>query len=153
MPKDEPIPQMRLYREWLERERGLTFADYGSLWRWSTTDLAGFWRSIWDYYRLESPTPIASVIDNLAMPGATWFAGAQVNYARQVFRHVDAAEAAHLPAIVAENEQGVVTELSWKELSPHIFPTFRKRRLQCSLAPAWARSGRCAHRTWARVPC
>lgn len=116
MPKDEPIPQMRLYREWLERERGLTFADYGSLWRWSTTDLAGFWRSIWDYYRLESPTPIASVIDNLAMPGATWFAGAQVNYARQVFRHVDAAEAAHLPAIVAENEHGVVTELSWKEL-------------------------------------
>jgi acetoacetyl-CoA synthetase len=116
MSKNEPIPQLRLYREWLERERGLTFTDYAALWQWSTTDLAGFWRSIWDYHRLESPTPIASVIDNPSMPGAAWFVGAQVNYARQVFRHVDAAEAAGLPAIVAENEQGVVTELSWKEL-------------------------------------
>ncbi|HEY0940843.1 MAG TPA: acetoacetate--CoA ligase [Steroidobacter sp.] len=107
---------MRLYREWLERERGLTFTDYAQLWQWSTTDLSGFWRSIWDYHRLESPTAITSVIDDLAMPGATWFAGAQVNYARQVFRHVAAADAAHLPAIVAENEQGDVTELSWKEL-------------------------------------
>lgn len=116
MANDEPIPQMRLYREWLERERGLTFTDYASLWRWSTTDLAGFWRSIWDYHRLESPTPIISVVDGSAMPGTKWFQGVQVNYARQVFRHVDAAEASHLPAIVAENEQGVVIELSWNEL-------------------------------------
>jgi acetoacetyl-CoA synthetase len=131
MPNDETIPQMRLYREWLERKYGLTFADYAAMWRWSTTDLAGFWRSIWDYHQLESPTAFTAVGDSLAMPGATWFDGAQVNYARQVFRHVELAEAAKLPAIVAENEQGEVTELSWREL----------RRRSASLALELRRHG------------
>ena len=40
------------------------------------------------------------------MPGARWFAGAQVNYAQQVLRHVDAAHAAGFPAIVCRNEKG-----------------------------------------------
>ena len=116
MANDEPLPQIRLYREWLEREHDLRFADYAALWLWSTTDLAAFWRSIWDYHQLESPTPLLSVVDGQEMPGARWFDGAQINYARQVFRHVDFAEAAGLLAIVAENETGEVTQLGWKEL-------------------------------------
>jgi acetoacetyl-CoA synthetase len=86
------------------------------MWQWSTTHLENFWRSIWDYHQLESPTRFSSVVDGQAMPGTTWFAGAQVNYARQVFRHVDRAAAVGLPAIIAENEEGTVTELSWREL-------------------------------------
>lgn len=116
MANDEPIPQMRLYREWLEREYGLRFADYAGMWRWSTTDLAGFWHSIWDYHELASPTPFASVLEAEVMPGAKWFGGAQVNYARQVFRHVDRAEAAGVPAIIAENERREVTQIGWNEL-------------------------------------
>jgi acetoacetyl-CoA synthetase len=27
------------YGEWLHRERGLHFADYAALWKWSVTDL------------------------------------------------------------------------------------------------------------------
>lgn len=113
---NEPIPQMRLYREWLEREYGLRFADYAAMWQWSTTHLAEFWRSIWDYQQLASLTRFTSIVDDEAMPGARWFEGAQVNYARQVFRHVDLAAAAGVPAIVAENESGAVTELHWQEL-------------------------------------
>jgi acetoacetyl-CoA synthetase len=50
------------------------------------------------------------------MPGAVWFPGAQVNYARQVMRHVEVAEAAGQPAIVSSGEDGVLTETSWLEL-------------------------------------
>ena len=50
------------------------------------------------------------------MPGAVWFPGAQVNYARQVLRHVDAAHAAGMPAIVSRGEDGVLKETSWPEL-------------------------------------
>jgi acetoacetyl-CoA synthetase len=50
------------------------------------------------------------------MPGAVWFPGAQVNYARQVLRHVEAAHAAGQPAIVACGEDGVLKETSWPEL-------------------------------------
>lgn len=131
MPNNEPIPQLRLYREWLERKHGLTFANYAAMWEWSTTEPARFWRSIWDYHQIESPTAFTSVVDGLAMPGATWFDGAQVNYARQVFRHVEHADAAKLPAMVAENERGAVTEIGWKEL----------RRRSASLALELRRHG------------
>ena len=52
------------YLRWLERERGLTFADYEALWQWSVTDLAGFWRSIWDYFEVIAHTePTATLTD------------------------------------------------------------------------------------------
>ena len=110
------VPQIALYRNWLAEQRGLTFAGYEDMRQWSVRDLDGFWRSIWDYYDLQSPTPFAAVITERKMPGAVWFPGAQVNYARQVFRHVEAAEAAGLPAIVSGGEDGKLIETSWPEL-------------------------------------
>ena len=110
------IPQIRLYQNWLREQRGLEFSDYDALWRWSTTDLDAFWQSIWDYFDLQSPTPHAAVLAKNTMPGAQWFPGAQVNYARQVLRHVDAAHAAGQPAIISRNEKGRPRELSWPEL-------------------------------------
>jgi acetoacetyl-CoA synthetase len=110
------VPQIRLYQDWLRDTRGLAFDNYDALWRWSTEDLAGFWQSIWDYFELQSPTPYRAVLAEAKMPGARWFEGAQVNYARQVFRHVDAAHAAGSPAIIARNEKGRQREISWPEL-------------------------------------
>ncbi|BAR62081.1 acetoacetate--CoA ligase [Bradyrhizobium sp. YCK136] len=110
------VPQIALYRNWLAEQRGLTFGSYEDMRQWSVRDLDGFWRSIWDYYDLQSPTPFAAVITERKMPGAVWFPGAQVNYARQVFRHVEAADAAGLPAIVSGGEDGRLRETSWPEL-------------------------------------
>src|SRR6478609_3683682 len=110
------VPQIALYRTWLAEQRGLTFASYEDMRQWSVRDLDAFWRSIWDDYDLQSPTPFAAVITERKMPGATWFPGAQVNYARQVFRHVDAADAAGLPALVSCGEDGRLRETSWPEL-------------------------------------
>jgi len=110
------IPQIRLYQDWLRETRGLAFDSYDALWRWSVTDLDAFWQSIWDYARIESPTPHTAVLAESHMPGARWFPGAQVNYAREVLRHVDAAHAAGMPAIVSDNELGQVREMSWPEM-------------------------------------
>ena len=110
------VPQLRLYMDWLARERGLHFPAYDDLWRWSVTELDAFWQSIWDYFDLQSPTPHRAALARNAMPGAEWFPGAQVNYVQQVFRHVEAAHAAGMPAIVSRNERGEHRELSWPEL-------------------------------------
>jgi acetoacetyl-CoA synthetase len=109
-------PQIALYRRWLQQTRGLDFADYEALRRWSVTDLDGFWQSIWDYFDLKSPTPHRAVLAQRNMPGAVWFPGAQVNYARQVLRHVEAADAAGQSAIISSGEDGVLRETSWPEL-------------------------------------
>lgn len=116
-----PIAQIRLFQNWLRDRRGLEFDSYDALWRWSVTDLNAFWQSIWDYFDMESPTPHSAVLREAVMPGAVWFPGAQVNYVRQVFRHVDKAHAAGLPALLSHNErslaQGVAAQtLSWPEL-------------------------------------
>ena len=110
------IPQIRLYQNWLRDTRGLSFEHYDDLWRWSITELDGFWQSIWDYFDLRSPTPHTAVLERNVMPGAKWFPGAQANYAQQVFRHVEHAHAAGFPAIISRNEKGQQHELSWPEL-------------------------------------
>jgi acetoacetyl-CoA synthetase len=118
------IPQITLYRQWLARERGLAFDSYDALWRWSTTDLEAFWQSVWDYFELQSPTPHTQVCDGAAMPYTRWFTGAQVNYARQVMRHVTPAAAAGLPAIISHDEDSLgrrgAAELTWPQLKQQV---------------------------------
>src|SRR5262245_53605367 len=111
-----PIPQIRLYRDWLKATQGLDFATYEDLHLWSVTDLNGFWRSIWDYDGIDSATPFGAPLGKDAMPGASWFDGARVNYARHVFRHVAAADEAGQPAIVAIDEGGGSVTIGWAEL-------------------------------------
>jgi acetoacetyl-CoA synthetase len=115
------VPQIRLYQNWLHAQHGLCFDSYDALWRWSITDLDAFWQSIWDFFALQSPTPHTAVLSSRNMPGAQWFAGAQVNYAQQVLRHVDAAHAGGFSAILSHNEKSLFhgaphRELTWPEL-------------------------------------
>ena len=109
------VPQIRRYQDWLRATRGLAFDDYQALWDWSVRDLPAFWRSVWDYFGLQSPTPFRQVIAEEKMPGTRWFEGAQINYVHQVFRHVQPAHAAGFPAIVSRNEKGEQRELSWPD--------------------------------------
>ena len=117
--------RITVFTGWLARERGLHFdvsspAGYDAMWRWSVSDLPGFWEAVWQFYDLQSPTPYTAVLADAQMPGARWFQGAQLNYAQQVFRHADAAHAAGHPAIVFQNERmqqrGELDALSWPEL-------------------------------------
>ena len=114
------VPQIRLYQNWLKQNRGISFERYEDLWQWSISDIETFWQSIWDYFDLQSPTPHTAVLAKNAMPGAVWFPGAQVNYASQILRHVNAAHAAGFPALIAQNELGVRQEISWPELKRRI---------------------------------
>ena len=110
------LPQIRLYQNWLRDERGLSFATYNDLWRWSVTELDAFWQSIWDYFDFQSPTPHTAVLANNVMPGAKWFPGAQTNYAHQVLRHVQPAHEAGFLAVISHNEKGLRREMTWPEL-------------------------------------
>jgi acetoacetyl-CoA synthetase len=114
------VPQIRLYQQWLERNKGLRFSDYQQMWKWSVTELDAFWGSMWEYLKLDSPTPYQSVLTKNSMPGAVWFEGAKVNYAQQVFKHVEAAHAASMPAIISSNEKGQRRELTWPELQSKV---------------------------------
>jgi acetoacetyl-CoA synthetase len=119
-----PEPRIAVYQRWLAEQHGPQFVRYEDLWRWSVMDLEAFWRSIWDHFAIESPVPPEAVLAERGMPGARWFPGVQVNYARQVLRHADAAQAAGHPAIVWADEpllrEGRVREMGWIELRDRV---------------------------------
>ncbi|MDE0854991.1 MAG: acetoacetate--CoA ligase, partial [Nevskia sp.] len=50
------------YMGWLKRTRDKDFADYDALWRWSVSDIEGFWASIWEYFEVHSERPYYRVL-------------------------------------------------------------------------------------------
>jgi len=104
------------YMRWLRDERGLDFADYESLWRWSVHDLDAFWGSIWDYYGLGEHSSYEAVLAEEKMPGARWFPGAKVSFARECLRRPSDRQ----PALVSVREGGEPVETSWAQLREQV---------------------------------
>jgi acetoacetyl-CoA synthetase len=85
-PEVRRVSRIGHYLTWLERERGLSFDGYPALWRWSVTDLAGFWSSIWDYFQVAPGADPGPALPDASLPGARWFPDTRLNYAEQVLR-------------------------------------------------------------------
>ncbi|HXK14423.1 MAG TPA: acetoacetate--CoA ligase [Gaiellaceae bacterium] len=104
--------ELTRYQRWLDATRGQTFVDYAALWEWSTTDLEGFWGSIWEYFEIVASVPYERVLGNRTMPGAEWFPGSRLSYAEHIFRGKRDEDV----AIVHASETRPLTELRWGEL-------------------------------------
>ena len=98
---------------WLARERGHEFDGYDALWRWSVTDLDGFWQAVWDYCGIEASAPPSAVLGRRSMPGADWFPGARLNYAQHVLRREQAGQ----DALYYQSESTPLTGLPWPDLA------------------------------------
>jgi acetoacetyl-CoA synthetase len=100
---------------WLASERGLSFDGdgYPALWRWSVTDLDGFWQAVWDYCGIEASAPPTAVLGRRTMPGAEWFPGARLNYAQHVLRR----EQPGLDALYYQSESTPLAGLAWSDLA------------------------------------
>jgi acetoacetyl-CoA synthetase len=105
------------YLEWLERQRGLSFAGYDELWRWSVSDLEGFWSSIWEFFEVRSHAPYERVLGSREMPGAEWFPGARLNFAEHM---VGRDEDAGTSAVVAYSQTRPTRELTFGDLREQV---------------------------------
>ena len=74
------------YMRWLQTQRGLTFSDYEQLWRWSVTDLEGFWSSIWDYFDVKAHVLPVDRAEHPYDAGSTLVRGSDINYAEHALR-------------------------------------------------------------------
>jgi acetoacetyl-CoA synthetase len=100
------------FMDWVSEVRGLHFSDYADLWRWSSTDLPGFWSAVWEFYGLNAVTKYDEVLGDASMPGAKWFSGARLNFAERCFAQATDAG----PALVSVTEGGTPVETSWQEM-------------------------------------
>ncbi|MGE5927169.1 MAG: acetoacetate--CoA ligase [Gemmatimonadota bacterium] len=105
-------------------QRGVPVGDWWSLLDWSLADPAEFWAAVWEFTgivaedRAQGRPWIETVrgLDRMAPPdpllGPAWFTGARLNFAENLLRHRDDAD-----AIVFWNEQGRQARLSHAELA------------------------------------
>ncbi|MGC2832235.1 MAG: acetoacetate--CoA ligase [Candidatus Acidiferrum sp.] len=104
------------FAKWLARERGLQFASYEAMWKWSVAELDDFWQAIWDYFRVESSAPHTRVLGKRTMPGAEWFPGARLNYAQHVLRN----EHAGGDALLFMSETAPLTGVPWERFAGQV---------------------------------
>jgi acetoacetyl-CoA synthetase len=85
-----PTPE-RVERSTLTRFARAVGRDvpYEDLWRWSVTDLEGFWGALWEFFDVQASAPYERVLGRREMPGAQWFPGARLSYAEHFFRDRD----------------------------------------------------------------
>src|SRR5437588_5780495 len=106
--------------------RGLAFADYEELWRWSVGELEDFWATIWEFCGVRASRPYVQVLDSQRMPGARWFSGAELNYAENLLGGAARADAAALAerdarvAVVHASELRGDGQLTWGELRAQV---------------------------------
>lgn len=98
---------------WLNQKEQLTFTSYEQLWKWSTTEIEAFWKSVWSYFDIQAKTAYHSVLSNGAMHGMEWFKGAKINYTEHIFKNRDLDKTAiiHTSETRPENQ-----EVSWGQL-------------------------------------
>jgi acetoacetyl-CoA synthetase len=100
------------YMHWLFTQKGLYFQAQQELWQWSATKIEDFWASIWEYFEIKASKPYTTVLTERKMPGATWFPGAELNFAEHVFRNTTNER----PALLFRSERHALVEVSWSEL-------------------------------------
>jgi acetoacetyl-CoA synthetase len=86
-PGPDVIEQARItqYLRWLAGHHGVAAADYQDLWEWSVGEPGTFWDSLWEYFGVLGQRGDGPALSG-QLPGATWFPGATLNYARNALR-------------------------------------------------------------------
>jgi len=91
---------------------GVAADDYSALHRWSVTEPAQFWQSVWSFCGvIGDPGTGPALVGGQRMPGARWFPAARLNYAENLLRRRDRA-----PAIVFWSEERLKTTVTCAEL-------------------------------------
>jgi acetoacetyl-CoA synthetase len=91
---------------------GRALDDYAALHAWSVDDRAGFWDLVWDFCGVVGEKGARRLVDGDRMPGARFFPDASLNFAENLLRRHDAAD-----ALVFWGEDRVKRRVSWHELA------------------------------------
>jgi acetoacetyl-CoA synthetase len=108
--------QLREFWRHAENETGYRFASYEALQRWSVDFSDVFWRLAWDFCGvIGEPGTGPALVDGDQMPGARFFPEASLNFAENLLRRDDNAE-----ALVFRSEPGERRSIAFGELRARV---------------------------------
>ncbi|KOG85277.1 acetoacetyl-CoA synthetase, partial [Streptomyces varsoviensis] len=115
--------QVTRFQEWAAARHGAPAAvpgdpaaSYAALHRWSVQELERFWQATTEWFDVRFTTPYERVLADPAMPGASWFPGATLNYAEHALRAADDPARADTPALLHVDETHEPRPITWAEL-------------------------------------
>ena len=85
--------------------------DYAELHRWSVEQAPEFWNQLWDFCGVIGEKGGETLVEGNRMPGARWFPQARLNFAQNLLRRRDGAE-----AIVFWGEDRIKRRMTYKQL-------------------------------------
>jgi acetoacetyl-CoA synthetase len=118
-PPSDALERTRVgaFMRWLADTRGTELTSHEELWRWSVTDLSGFWSAVWEYFGVVTHAPYTSVLDSREMPGTQWFTGARLNYAEHA---LGAPEDASRTAVLGRSQTRADVDLTFSDLREEV---------------------------------
>jgi acetoacetyl-CoA synthetase len=115
-PSPQRVAESNLQRFIAAHRSRLVRADYASLYEWSIEKPAEFWEAVWKFCGIRSSADYTSVLrDGDKMPGARWFEGATLSFTANLLQPHRSGI-----AIVAANERGERSELTWAQLASQV---------------------------------
>ncbi len=114
--------EMFRFMRWASERHGLKLSDYDELWRWSVDELEQFWADVWEFCGVRAGKPYERVLGSRDMPGASWFEGAELNYAENLLLGpvTSVGRDPEEVAVLHTSELRALDELTWGELSAQV---------------------------------
>ncbi len=113
-PSDTQIKQSQIsdFASYVKAKTGFDWnGDFQALWQWSTDSITDFWSLLWQWHGIIGDMGSRPLVNEKAMPGATFFPDATLNFAENLL-----ASANDSLAISAHGEDGRITRLTRAEL-------------------------------------
>ena len=103
---------MTLFTDQAAAATGRSFPGYEDLHGWSIQEPGAFWSEMWRFADVRASREADAPVRRFdRFPGASWFAGARLNYAENLLRFRD-----DRPALISRTETGERREISYAEL-------------------------------------
>ena len=111
-PAQAAATNMAAFMAFVSERHGTTVPDYAALYAFSIEAPEKFWVATWDFCEVIAETRGGTVVRDLdRMPGAEWFPDARLNFAENLLRRRDGAD-----ALVLWSEDRIRSRLSFAEL-------------------------------------
>jgi acetoacetyl-CoA synthetase len=85
--------------------------NYDDLYNWSVTNIADFWKAIWEFGEFKYSKNYSIVVSGSEMNETKWFTGAKLNFAENLLRYRDSET-----ALISVRENTTIATISYKEL-------------------------------------
>lgn len=95
--------------------------DYHALWQWSVDEPNAFWKAVWSDLDVVAHTPVSVAVEDVTMPGASWFSDTQLNYAEHMLRGNGLSD--NDVAVVSESQSRAPATLTVAELREQVRQT------------------------------